>query len=80
MSEYQYTGENCGTDDWAAHAAERICNLDGIRPHVRDRDTGDLGHMIGSLARIIEAEHSDGCPGLAELPEAMFNLTSLRGD
>lgn len=35
-------------------AAERIVDLDGIRPHVLV--DGDTGHMAGVVARIIQAE------------------------
>lgn len=63
LSDHKEPGKVCGTSDWAALAADRICNLDGIRPHLRDHtggcggDAGMVRHMTGTLARIIQAEY-----------------------
>ena len=49
--------EHSGATQWATDAAERICNLDGIRPHILV--DGDAGHMVAFIAQIIDMEHAD---------------------
>lgn len=47
--------EHRDATQWATDAAERICELDGIRPHLGD----DPRYMIAVVARIIDSEHND---------------------